>query len=262
MGQLHRGTTARLRRVLSRALLVVGGTAACTAAAWALSTGSASADSAASAASAASADAAGPAEPGAPALRLPDGAALVEGLRDGLSRLLDPAQAQAALADFGHAVDDAAAHLTPPAVLRPALPPVPLPVPAPLPTPAPVEPAPTAPRPAALTTPAPLTALAAVPTPAAERTAPAPLAAPVVERPEPAPAAPPRPEPRTPQPSPLTAPAPVNPGHTSGSGADAPSLGLLAEIPADTALVPARAPRTDSDLLPATAAAQPGVTPD
>ena len=257
--QEQRESSAALRRALSRTLLVLGGAVATTAAAWAISTATASAD-------------APPAPPALPSveisqLQVPSvvGAPeLVEQLADGVGRLLDPDRAKTAVEDFGR---DVTQHLTPPptapaqvddGVVGEITAPVEQqPAPPAATAPPAVEVAPEAVAPAVTPTPVVQTAAA----PAAEERAPADgttrRGSPRAATPTPL-----LPHPQAPK-NPFTAPAPVNPGHTSGSGGtDAPTLGLLSAVPADTELLPACALRTDGTRLPVVAQTQPGVIPD
>ncbi|MCG8918005.1 hypothetical protein L6E12_19680, partial [Actinokineospora sp. PR83] len=107
MDQEQREPSAALRRALSRTLLVLGGAVATTAAAWAITTATASADDAPSdlptLPSVEISQLQVPSVVGAPEL--------VEQLADGVGRLLDPDRATTAVEDLGRDVTE---HLTPP----------------------------------------------------------------------------------------------------------------------------------------------------
>ncbi|WP_436492967.1 hypothetical protein [Actinokineospora sp. HUAS TT18] len=62
--------------------------------------------------------------------------------------------------------------------------------------------------------------------------------------------------------APLSFPAPVGSGHTGTGSVDAPSFGLLSSVPSGTDLNTADAPRSAQVHLPVAVGAQPGVTPD
>jgi hypothetical protein len=62
--------------------------------------------------------------------------------------------------------------------------------------------------------------------------------------------------------APLSIPAPVGTGHTGASTVDAPSFGLLSSVPSGTDMDTAEALRSADIHVPVTVGAQPGVTPD
>ncbi|WP_424183596.1 hypothetical protein ACOBQX_16555 [Actinokineospora sp. G85] len=257
MGAQQRETTA-VRRALSRGLLALGGGIAATAAAWALSTASASADPL---------GAVLPVPPQSTS-QLPvltEGAAVlktattsVTEVANGLGALLDPERAQDAVEDIGR---DIATHLDPAAAAPPVAPPAPVDVRPDEPETAPAAQAPAPPQaPAAQPAPeqaeAPTAARVETEEPVTAPSAPK-TAAPATDSPEPAPA--PGPAPKTSFPTPVS----LNPTHTSaGSSANAPTSGLLGMVPADTELTPVAAARPDEIGVPASAGTQPGVTPD
>lgn len=62
--------------------------------------------------------------------------------------------------------------------------------------------------------------------------------------------------------APLSIPAPVGTGHTGANSVDAPSFGLLSSVPSGTDLNTADASRSAQVHVPVTVGQQPGVTPD
>ncbi|WP_156755363.1 hypothetical protein [Actinokineospora pegani] len=251
MGAQQRETTA-VRRALSRGLLVLGGGIAATAAAWALSTASASAAPALPT----------PPQPISGLPVLAEGATVLQttatNVTDGLGELLDPERARDVVEDIGR---DLTTHLDPVEATQPVAPPAPTDARPDEPETAPAAQAPAPPQaPAVQPTPAQAEAPAAPHVETEERVA-APsapsAAAPTRGSPEPAPA------PSPAQQTPFATPAPLNPTHTgAGSNANAPASGLLGTVPASIKLVPIAAVRPDETRVPASAGTQPGVTPD
>ncbi|MGH3864496.1 hypothetical protein [Actinokineospora sp.] len=62
--------------------------------------------------------------------------------------------------------------------------------------------------------------------------------------------------------APLSIPAPVGTGHSGANSVDAPSFGLLSSVPSGTDLNTADASRSAQVHVPVTVGQQPGVTPD
>ncbi|MGQ0839528.1 hypothetical protein [Actinokineospora sp.] len=262
MDQAKRETTALVRRVVSRALFVLGGTVATTAAAWAISSATAVADTTADLQH--NLRSAVEALPVLDAPALADGKALVIGVTDSLGRIIgepmDPdfgAHAQESVEEFGRQI---AEHLTPKPLSVERIDTVvesltEL-------SPAPVAP-PAAEAPVTVVTLADKVRPGAVDEIAVAGAKERANADGMNRRGSPVPADEAPGLPGGPGPlAPLSVPAPAAPGHTGTGSVDAPVLGLLSAVPAGTDLTATDALRSAQVLVPATVAAQPGVTPD
>lgn len=276
MDKAKQEATARWRRALSRSLLVLGGAVAATAASWAVSTATASAQDALGLADGVQSVVGTVSDTQLSDIQVPgtagahgpaDAGALVADLADGVGGVIDAPVDPGLGGGATHVVDEvglAFADRLTPQWTQPGAPQA-APAAASLPRPATPAPAAAEPEPGQpVAAPAPggahrdATAIAVETAGSAVERIPG---SPRRGSPGASPEAPVQPSGPGPL-APMSLPAPVHPGQTGAGAGDAPHLGLLAAVPAAAEPTTADALRSAQVRLPSAVGAQPGVTPD